>query len=120
MDRTEFRQLFEKALEEAAQKAEQKHNVQVPRNYKLYLLDRGLKFGIMSIGQILSLLYINENEFYVVVDISVDGINLEENFSLVSIRPSGHTPVEFSKTWNYSIGLGPFKTLVISELKSLT
>lgn len=120
MNRIQFKQLFEKALEEVAQKTEQKYGIQIPRNFKIYLANKASpKTGFLSVEEATNWLYIDENSSHYVIDLLVDGINSGENYSLVVAIPSSHHAVEFSKTWNYTIGLGPFKVLVPLELKSI-
>lgn len=118
MDKSGFQQLFETVLETAAQKAEVRHNVSIPRTYKIRFINKSPK-RLFTIEDAAEMLYIDEEHFYYVIDLCVDAINSTEGFSIVTVIPSGHTPVPFEKTWFYSTGQGPFKTLVIVKLKIL-
>jgi hypothetical protein len=115
MDKQGFRELFEAALDEAAQNAERKLNREVPRNFVVLLYGLGYNGAPLDLETAVDALYLGEDSFFVIVDLAVMEVNARS--TKVFVRPSGHRPVPFEHTWNYKAGTGPFKQLIAEQIK---
>jgi len=115
MSKQEFRKLFEIALEEAAQNAEGKLKRAVPRNFQISLHGVGHSGDVVDLETGVDALYLSEDLFYGIIDLAVVEVNGQS--TIVFARPSGHEPVPFDRTWNYTSGSGPFKQLIAEKIK---
>jgi hypothetical protein len=105
----EFKQLFLSALEIAADNAEKALGKKIPHTYEVILHCTGHSGDVLSVDEAAASLFIDENKFYAVIDVAVQQVSL--NATRVFVRCSGHAPVPFEKTWNFSNGNGSFKQL---------
>lgn len=108
-----FKSLFQKALSTAAAKTESAANVTLPRDYMINLQAFGYSGPLLTCDQSIERLYINEDEFYRIIDVAIIGIHPE--YSVAFVRVSGHAPGLFSATLNPK-ELGPFNILVSEKL----
>jgi hypothetical protein len=104
-----FEALFEAELEKAAQYAEKRGGSSVPRNFIIELHGTGYSKEIFDVETAAMALWIDEDSFWVVIDVSVKEIS--EDVTKVFVRASGHWPVPFEQTFNYASGTGPFKQI---------
>jgi hypothetical protein len=112
VSRKEFRQLFERALQLAAQNAEQR-SPGVPRAFLIELHGAQSPGLVMSVDEAFDRLYLGDDRFYRIIDVMVKEVRPRE--SVVFVRASDHPPAEFDKTWDPS-ALGPFKQLVAEHV----
>lgn len=115
MNFDEFKKLFFAALEQAALNTEELIDQKISRNYKIELHGAGFSGDIMTADEAAEFLYINENEFWYVIDVSVK--KAFEDKSLVFVRASGHPPAPIENTWNYANGAGPFKEIIANKMQ---
>ena len=115
MSKEEFKILFERALEVAAQNAEKKLGRPVPRQFEIELHGLAPHSGMLSKDLALEQVYINPMQFYRIIDVSVRRVS--KDVSTVCMVISGHTPGPLSQTWNLPPGCGPFKQVLANELE---
>lgn len=115
MNKRDFTQLFAQALETATQHAEKKLGYRLPRSYQIRLYGAGCSGNLLEVSCALEKLYLNEKQFYRVIDLSVTRVN-PQNVT-VFVRVSGHRPVPFAQTWNTQLGNGPFKQLISQQIE---
>ena len=113
MIKAEFRDLFLRALEAAAQNADKSIGITVPRSFVVELHSPKIEGHIVSIDDALDHLYLDDDHFFRIVDVAIKEIRLEK--SMVFVRVSGHTAVKFNETWNPA-DCGPFKQILASTI----
>jgi hypothetical protein len=113
MTKTEFRSLFLRALNVAADNAEAKLAEQVPRAFLIELHGAGCAGHILSVDDAVGYLYLGDDRFYRIVDVAVTQIRPGE--TVVFTRVSGHRPAGFDHTFDPS-GLGPFKQILAEHV----
>ncbi len=105
MDITEFTNLFDAALKlslESAEKA-QGCRMDTPTAFEVHAPNSSEE--LVGKQEAIKLIYIGENEFFKIIDISV----IERDGQFVGfVRVSGHRPVSVEETYDPS-DLGPFK-----------
>jgi hypothetical protein len=108
MTKDEFRKLCVQALNAAADNAEEMLASPVPRSFLIELHGIGGAGSerLLGVDEALDALYLGEDRFYRIIDVAVK--KLVPDKSVVFVRPSGHSPDTFEKTWCPS-GCGPFK-----------
>lgn len=114
MNKQEFKELFLRALEMAAETAEKMTNRKVSRNFRILLYGADHSGDEMSLDEALEVLYIDENKFYRIVDLSVEKVG--KNNTRIFTRISSHEPSRFDLTWNQPEGFGPFKQLIANQI----
>ncbi|MBL1137833.1 MAG: hypothetical protein HND46_21205 [Chloroflexi bacterium] len=121
MTKDEFQALFEQVIEETIQMAEEYHQLTLPRNVRIRLLQKGgaARVVLFDIENALERLYFDETHFHWVMDVGVKGYHLSNDYTMLLIIPSGHDPGPLESTWNYCSGQGPFKKLVFMDLDVL-
>ncbi len=107
MNREEFRDLFTSALDEAFKNAERLLGISLSDNVKIELYGAGHSGDIVDLETATDSLFLGENLFFVVIDVSV--IKISSDSTIIWVAASGHPPVPFEKTWNDPPGRGPFK-----------
>lgn len=116
MTKDEFAQLFRRYLDLAAQNAEERYKITVPRNFLIEFHGKGHSHRIpIDVDTAINDLFIDENTFFRVIDIMV--IEVRKSATRVFVRPSGHHPEGFERTWNNPPGNGPFKQLISLDLQ---
>jgi len=114
MDKQDFQQLFEKNLELSAVDAEKKLGRKISYNFRFVLYGANCSGEVMEIKDCIDKLYLGEDRFYRIIDLSV--IEVGTTYSKVFVRVSGHTPSRFVETWNIPSGNGPFRRLIAEEI----
>jgi hypothetical protein len=116
MTREEFGRLFESALDAAAAHAEASLNRKIPRHFRISLHGAGhIGERVMDVKGAADALYLGENRFYRIIDVSV--VEVSGDMSTVFVRASAHQPGSFQETWNNPPGSGPFKQIWAQEIK---
>ncbi len=112
MNKEEFKNLFEHALEVAAQNAEKKLGRPVPRQFEIAF---GGFSRILRKEDAFEEIYLGPDRFYRIIDISVCRVSKE--VSTVYMVVSGHTPGTLNETWNQPPGSGPFKQVLADKVE---
>lgn len=115
MTKEQFSQLFKGALEVAATNAESKLGRQVPRSFQFLLYGAGFSGAVLDYDYVIDKLYLGENLFYRIIDLSV--VEISQEHTKVFTRISQHAPGTFDQTWNTPPGNGPFKQLIAEKIK---
>jgi hypothetical protein len=113
MTKNDFRDLLLKALDSAAENAEAKLAKPVPRSFMVELHAPGSSGRTMSVDEALDQIYLTSDRFFRIIDVGIKKLLPRE--SVAFVRVSGHSPAEFSKTWDPS-SLGPFKQIVADKI----
>jgi hypothetical protein len=113
MTRSEFRELFQRALTQAAENAQAKFSKSIPASFRIELHAPGFSGRLVNVEEALDQIYLGEDRFYRIIDIAIKEVRLRE--AVVFLRVSGHPPDVFSKTWDPS-GTGPFKQILASDI----
>ena len=110
MTRDEFRKLYLEALSAAADNAEGALAGPISRSFliELHGPGGGSNERLLTVDEAFDALYLGNDRFYRIVDVAVKKV-LPDN-SVIFVRPSGHTPDTFEKTW-YPPEKGPFKQI---------
>ena len=116
MTKDEFRTLYERALDVAAQNAEAKLRCSVPRNFQIELHGGAPSARTLSKDEAFEEIYLGPDSFYRVIDLSV--CRVEHGLSIVYMVISGHRPGPLDQTWNQPPGNGPFKQVLASEIST--
>lgn len=108
MNKTAFRRLFGIILSEAIRTGERATGLHAD---KVCIELHGVGTGgqLMAPDDAINLLYINESEFYQIVDVGMKA--WERGVWRVFVRVSDHIPTSFERTWNTPAGNGPFKLI---------
>jgi hypothetical protein len=114
MTKEEFRLLFERALEIAAENAERQVGGPVPRSFEIEMHGVGPHPKIMKKDDTFEAIYLGPDRFYRIIDVSVTRVSKE--VSTVFICISGHNAGPLNETWNQPPGSGPFKQLLATEV----
>jgi hypothetical protein len=116
MTKEQFRELFLRALDKAADNAQRNLTDPVPRTFLIELHAPGMSDVPVNADAALEKLYLGSDRFYRVIDVAV--IKVLPGRTLVFVRVSGHAPGGFSDTWNTD-DLGPFKQLSAEHVEDL-
>jgi hypothetical protein len=114
MTKEEFRLLFERALEIAAENAEKQAGRPVPRSFEIEMHGVGPHPKIMEKNEAFEAVYLGPDRFYRITEVSV--IRVSKDVSTVFMCISGHIPGPLNETWNQPPGSGPFKQLLATRL----
>lgn len=115
--KSEFKDLFDAALETAILSAEQRLKRKLARNILVLLHGAGHPGDLMSSAEALDALYLGTSEFYRIIDVAV--IEVGQQHTKIFVRASSHHPTPFEQTWNDPPGSGPFKQLEAKDIKVL-
>ncbi len=110
MNREEFKRLFRQNIDEAIAKTRQITSINFPEEVEIELYAPGESGSRMSIEDGVDILFLGEDKFYRLIDVSV--LKVEKRKLVIFVRVSGHAPSDFRKTWNTPPGNGPFKVMV--------
>jgi hypothetical protein len=113
MTKAEFRELFLRALNVAADNAAAKLAEPVPRSFLLELHGAGCAGRIVNVDEALARIYLGDDRFYRIIDLAVTQVRLGE--TVIFTRVSGHQPADFDHTLDPS-GLGPFKQILAEHV----
>jgi hypothetical protein len=115
MTKDEFKALFDRALELAAENAEKKLGRPIPRKFEIEMHAFAPHPRMLQKNDALETIYLGPDLFYRIIDVAVTRVGKDK--SIVFMRISGHEPGPMNKTWNQPIGSGPFKQLLPDEVK---
>jgi len=115
MNKEEFGKLFLAELDIAANNAENALGREVPRDYQISLYGCGYSGINLTKEDALDILFLNENSFYLIIDLSV--IKVSEQTTTIFTRVSGHKPKNFGSTINFVQGHGPFNQLLAQSIE---
>jgi hypothetical protein len=111
----EFYKLFQNALQTAIKNAEEQLHRKIPTDVKILLHGAGYSGELMDLLAAAKKLYLGEEIFYKIIDVSV--IKVSKLNTTLFVRASSHTPSTFDKTWNNPPGSGPFKQLISDKIE---
>ena len=114
MTKNDFRALFLRALDNAADNAERKLAEPIPRAFQIELHAPGSPAAVMRADDALDSIYLGSDRFYRIIDVAVRKLLPEH--TVIFVRASGHAPAGFDQTWNAS-DLGPFKQMLAEHLE---
>ena len=114
MTKNEFRALFLRALDVAADNAERKLAELIPHAFLIELHAPGIPGSIVRVDDALDSIYLGSDRFYRIIDVAVRKLLPEH--TVIFVRASGHAPAGFDQTWNAS-DLGPFKQMLAEHLE---
>jgi hypothetical protein len=114
MTKSDFRELFLRALNAAAADAEARLAKPVPRSFRVELHAPNSPERVMSVEQALDQIYLGDDRFFKIIDVAIK--KLLPRTSVAFARVSGHPPGAFSQTWDPS-NLGPFKQLIAEKIE---
>jgi hypothetical protein len=114
MTKDEFRKLFLRALNDAAENAEVKLARSIPRSFVIELHAPESPGRTVSVDKALDQIYLGSDRFYRIIDIAIKKLLPGE--AVAFVRVSGHPADEFSKTWDPS-ALGPFKQIIAEAIE---
>ena len=115
MTKREFFELFGSALGSAAEQAERTLGHSIPRDFTIELHGAGCSGKLLSIADAFDRLFLGEDTFYRIIDVSVIAISPTQ--TTIFVRPSSHQPSTFDNTWNQPIGSGPFKQIYAEHIR---
>src|SRR6266508_326881 len=111
----EFNMLFQEALHTAVKNAEEQLHKKIPLTMEIVLHGAGHSGDVMDPFTAAKELYLGEEKFYRIIDVSV--VKVSKKKSTIFVRVSAHTPGTLNQTWNNPPGNGPFKQLIAKEIK---
>jgi hypothetical protein len=114
MTKNDFRELFVRALNDAAQNVEENTAKPIARSFVIELHAPGSSGQLVSVNEALDQIYLGKDRFYRIIDVAIK--KLLPRKSVAFVRVSGHPPAEFSKTWDPS-SLGPFKQIIAEKIE---
>ncbi len=115
MSKEEFKNLFEHALDVAAQNAEKKLGRPVTRRFEIEMHGLAPHSRVLNKDQVFDKIYLGPDRFYRIIDVSV--CRISKDVSTIYMVVSGHRPGTLSQTWNQPPGSGPFKQVLADEVK---
>jgi hypothetical protein len=113
MTKSEFRELFQRVLNVAADNAEAKMAKPISRSFLVRLHAFGYDDRLISVDEAIDKIYLGSDRFYRIIDIAIEEVLAKE--SVAFVRVSGHSPDALSATWDPA-GLGPFKPIVFDKI----
>jgi len=113
MSEQDFAKRFEAELDEATRQAEEALGGVATRKYKIAFGEPGMR-PLLDVKTVVERLYARAPLIPRIIDIAV--IGLEDNHTLMFVRPSDHSPSGWEETWNVPLGRGPFKILVSERI----
>jgi hypothetical protein len=115
MTKDEFKAIFERALNVAAENAEEQLGRSVPRTFESEMHGLAPHPKTMKKNDAFEAVYLGSDRFYRIIDVSV--VRVSKDVSTVFVCVSGHQPGPLNETWNQPPGSGPFKQLLAAEVK---
>jgi hypothetical protein len=113
MTKEDFRERFQRALNDAAGGAETKLTKAIPRSFLIRLHSFGFDDRLISVDDAVDKIYISGDRFYRIIDVAIEEVLSKE--SVAFVRVSGHAPDALSATWDPA-GSGPFKQIVADKI----
>jgi hypothetical protein len=114
MTKSDFRALFIRALDIAAENAKLKLPKPIPRSFVVELHAPGYSGRTVSVDEALDQIYLGSDSFYRIIDVAIK--RLLPGGSVAFVRVSGPPPAEFGRTWDPT-HLGPFKQILAEEIE---
>ncbi|HEY1259603.1 MAG TPA: hypothetical protein VGF34_10150 [Stellaceae bacterium] len=114
MTKNEFRELFLKALNAAADDAEARLGKPIPRSFTIELHAPGSQGRRTDVGEAIDQIYLGKNRFFRIIDVAIR--SLTPGNTVAFVRVSGHEPAAFDRTWDPS-SFGPFKQIIADEIE---
>jgi hypothetical protein len=113
MTKEDFRALFQRALNTAADNAEAKFAKPIPRSFMIELHGAGCPGRVISIDEAVDKMYLGADRFFLIIDVAIKELLPKDTVAFV--RVSDHPPGVFSATWDPA-SMGPFKQIVSERL----
>ena len=113
MTKSEFRELFQRVLNVAADNAEAKMAKPISRSFLIKLHAFRYDDRLISIDEAIDKIYLGSDRFYRIIDVAIEEVLPKE--SVAFVRVSGHPPDTLSATWDPA-GSGPFKQIVLDKI----
>jgi len=113
MTKGDFRKLFLRALNAAADNAEATRAMPVPRSFRIELHAPRSAGTVMGVDGALDQIWLGNTRFYRIIDVAIK--EALPGKSLAFVRVSGHAPTGFENTWDPS-NLGPFKQIIAKQV----
>jgi hypothetical protein len=113
MTKSEFRELFQRVLNVAADNAEAKMARPISRSFLIRLHAFGYGDRLISVEEAVDKIYLGSDRFYRIIDVAIEEVLPKE--SVAFVRVSGHPPSTLSATWDPA-GSGPFKQIVLDKI----
>jgi hypothetical protein len=117
VNKDEYQKIFDIALENASINAEKAFNLDVPRRFHVEVRGGGMSYRILPAENVVDAIYIDENQFWLLINVMVIEVMPDANLTIVSLTITGHGPGTFEQTFSYSDGKGPFHQVLPLELK---
>lgn len=119
MNKQEFTALFLDELARAAQIAEERFKIEVPRSYQIRLSPRGTPHGLelRDTEAAVDSLYQEDNLFPRFIDIGIEAVSISRKYAIALVVATITERVPFHHTWNYQTGHGPFKQIILEEFR---
>jgi hypothetical protein len=109
MTKEEYYALFTAALEKAAVNADEMLGSPVSRNFEVLLFDINYKGDGVNVEEAVNSLYLGLDTCYYVIDVGVRDVS--SFITKIFVRPSGHPPLGYDRTWTSDKGERIFKQL---------
>jgi len=113
LSKTEFRSRLIDELDEAARLAENRLGGSASRTYKIAFGEPARR-PLIDVETVVDRLTAQWPLFPRIIDVAVIGLENEE--TVVFVRPSDHRPSTWENTWNLPRGHGPFKVLTSDKV----
>jgi hypothetical protein len=107
MNRSEFKSLFKQSINEAIDKTRSRVDEVISSNLMIELHGLGHTGDIISIDQAFDSIYLSDDLYWRVINISVKEI--KPDHTIIFVRVGGPKPASFEETWNDPKGYGPFR-----------
>jgi hypothetical protein len=114
MTNGDFRNLFVRALNLAADNAEKKLGKPISHSFRIELHAPGSAGALLTVDQALDQIYLGHDRFYKVVDVAIKEVSPAG--SVAFVRVSGHKPAEFKETFDPAAA-GPFKQISAATIE---
>src|SRR6266478_327008 len=116
MTKSEFRELFMRALRIAVENAGAKLATPIPHSCEIELHAPGSPGQLVTADEALDQIYLGSDRCYRIIDVA-DKVS-RPGGSIIFVRVSRHSPVEYGKTWVPS-HLGPFNQVIADTIENL-
>ena len=113
MKKDEFKKLFLSACNRAAADVEGAMEKPIPREFVVELHSLRVRGEVISVDDAIEEIFVNEGLFFQIIDVGIKSVTQEQ--SVIFARVSGHSPVDFGKTWDPKL-FGPFKIISFDKI----
>jgi hypothetical protein len=118
MNKSTFKTLFLKVASDAIEQAQAAISKEIPFDFVVEMHGGKGSTGqgrLMTIDEAIDAMFIDEEYFYVVIDVLVKTVI--GNRTILFVRPSGHEPTRLGETYNTPKDYSPFKVMLPADLK---